>query len=163
MTTRSLRLPITATHRFYAGIALLAAFIALMGFWPTYFGRLLEGGVSLYLETLRPTQPVPVWTSIATGKYPPKTGVRAAARYEYGSDAGALELLPDYCFSHALVHFGLLRTASYEATALRARPLWSILSGQRVSAGVVGWPVTAPASWCSPRSARRRRLHRRRP
>jgi hypothetical protein len=110
------------------------------------FGRLLEGGVSLYLETLRPTQPVPVWTSVATGKYPPKTGVRAAARYEYGPDAGAIELLPDFCFSHALVHFGLLRTASYEATALRARPLWSILSGQRVSAGVVGWPVTAPAS-----------------
>jgi hypothetical protein len=43
MATRSLRLPIAATHRFYAGIALLAAFIALMGFWPTYFGRLLEG------------------------------------------------------------------------------------------------------------------------
>jgi hypothetical protein len=110
------------------------------------FGRLLEGGVSLYLETLRPTQPVPVWTSVATGKYPPKTGVRAAARYGFGQDAGAIELLPDYCFSHALVHFGLLSTTSYEATALRARPLWSILSGQRVSAGVVGWPVTAPAS-----------------
>ena len=26
------------------------------------FGRLLEGGVSLYLETVRPTQPAPVWT-----------------------------------------------------------------------------------------------------
>src|SRR5262245_15140605 len=43
MATRSLHLPLTATHRFYAGIALLAAFIALTGFWPTYFGRLLEG------------------------------------------------------------------------------------------------------------------------
>ncbi len=26
------------------------------------FGRLLEGGVSLYLETVKPTQPIPVWT-----------------------------------------------------------------------------------------------------
>jgi hypothetical protein len=43
MTMRSIRFPVAATHRFYAGIALLAAFIALMGFWPTYFGRLLEG------------------------------------------------------------------------------------------------------------------------
>ena len=109
------------------------------------FSRLLEGGVSLYLETLRPTQPAPVWTSVATGKYPPQTGIRAAARYEYGN-GGAIELLPDYCFSHALVHFGLLRTVGYEASAARARPLWSIVSGQRVSAGVVGWPVTAPAT-----------------
>jgi predicted AlkP superfamily phosphohydrolase/phosphomutase len=109
------------------------------------FGRLLEGGVSLYLETLRPTQPAPIWTTVATGKYPPKTGVRAAARYEYGPAEGAIELLPDYCFSHALVHFGLLWTTPYEASAVRARPLWTILSSQRVSSGVIGWPVTAPA------------------
>ena len=109
------------------------------------FGRLLEGGVSLYLETLRPTQPAPIWTTVATGKYPPKTGIRAAARYEYGPTEGAIELLPDYCFSHALVHFGLLRTTPYEASALRVRPLWTILSSQRVSSGVIGWPVTAPA------------------
>ena len=110
------------------------------------FGRLLEGGVSLYLETVRPTQPAPVWTSVAAGKYPPQTGVRAAARYEYGPPEGAIELLPDYCFSQALVHFGLLRSAAYHSSAVRARPLWTILSSQRVSAGVVGWPVTAPAS-----------------
>jgi hypothetical protein len=110
------------------------------------FGRLLEGGVSLYLETLRPTQPTPIWTTVATGKYPPKTGVRAAARYEYGPADGALELLPDYCFSHALVHFGLLQTTAYQSSAVRARPLWTISSSQRVSAGVVGWPVTAPAT-----------------
>lgn len=108
------------------------------------FGRLLEGGVSLYLETVRPTQPIPVWTSVAAGKLPPQTGVRAAARYEYGPPA-AIELLPGYCFSQALVHFGLLHVTGYHATAVRARPIWTILSGQRVSAGVVGWPVTAPA------------------
>jgi hypothetical protein len=110
------------------------------------FGRLLEGGVSLYLETLRPTQPAPVWTSVATGKYPPHTGVRAAARYEYGSTQWVIELLPDYCFSHALVHVGLLGTVGHESGGVRARPLWTILSAQRMSAGVVGWPVSAPAS-----------------
>jgi len=110
------------------------------------FGRLLEGGVSLYLETVRPTQPAPVWTSVASGKYPPQTGVRAAARYEYGPPGEAIELLPDFCFSQALVHFGLLRAVGYQSSAVRARPLWTILSGQRVSAGVIGWPVTAPAA-----------------
>ena len=44
----------------------------------------------------------------------------------------------------------------YQSTALRARPLWTILSSQRVSAGVVGWPVTAPA-----RAAARLPDHRR--
>jgi hypothetical protein len=43
MTTRSLWLPAAATHRFYIGISLLAALIALTGFWPTYFGPLLAG------------------------------------------------------------------------------------------------------------------------
>ncbi len=110
------------------------------------FGRLLEGGVSLYLETVRPTQPIPVWTAVAAGKLPPQTGVRAAARYEYGPAAGAIELLPAYCFSQALVHFGLLQATSHQATGVRARPLWTILGSQRVSAGIVGWPVTAPAA-----------------
>ena len=110
------------------------------------FGRLLEGGVSMYLETLRPTHPAPIWTAVATGKYPPQTGVRAAARYEYDPSQEPIELLPDFCFSHALVNFGLLRTVPIQSNAVRARPLWTILSSQRVSAGVVGWPVTAPAS-----------------
>lgn len=41
MATRSIRLPVTGAHRFYIGVGLLAALIAAMGFWPTYFGPLL--------------------------------------------------------------------------------------------------------------------------
>ena len=43
MATRSIRLPVAATRRFYIGISLLAALIVAMGFWPTYFGPLLAG------------------------------------------------------------------------------------------------------------------------
>lgn len=43
MATRSIRLPVAAAHRFYIGIGLLAALIAALGFWPTYFGPLLAG------------------------------------------------------------------------------------------------------------------------
>jgi hypothetical protein len=110
------------------------------------FGRLLEGGVSMYLETLRPTQPAPVWTTVATGKYPPGTGIRAAAAYEYAHEREPLELLPDLCFAHALVHFGILREVRHGSSAVRARPLWAILSSQQLPVGVVGWPVTVPAS-----------------
>jgi hypothetical protein len=45
MVTRTILLPASAAHRFYVGIALLAALIAAMGFWPTYFGPLLAGTV----------------------------------------------------------------------------------------------------------------------
>ena len=43
MATRSIRLPVAAGHGFYIGIGLLAALIAALGFWPSYFGPLLAG------------------------------------------------------------------------------------------------------------------------
>ena len=45
------------------------------------FGRLLDGGASLDLATIRPTQPDPVWAAVATGMYPAKNGVRSATSY----------------------------------------------------------------------------------
>ena len=39
------------------------------------FGRLLDSGAVMHLATLRPTQPAPVWTAVATGKLPYKTSV----------------------------------------------------------------------------------------
>ena len=43
MATRSIRLPLAGTRRFYIGISLLAVLIVAMGFWPTYFGPLVAG------------------------------------------------------------------------------------------------------------------------
>ncbi len=45
MLTRSIRLPVAVTRRFYVGIGLLIALMAIVGFWPTYFGPLLNGTV----------------------------------------------------------------------------------------------------------------------
>src|SRR5262249_10106577 len=39
------------------------------------FGRLLDAGATLHLATLRPTQPGPVLTAMATGKLPARNGV----------------------------------------------------------------------------------------
>jgi predicted AlkP superfamily phosphohydrolase/phosphomutase len=100
----------------------------------------------MHLVTIRPTQPAVVWTSVATGKYPAKTGIRAAAAYAYGADREPIELLPDLCFAHALVHLGILREVPNRSTSLRARPLWAILGSQRLTSGVVSWPVTSPAA-----------------
>ncbi|MEX2272258.1 MAG: alkaline phosphatase family protein [Vicinamibacterales bacterium] len=107
--------------------------------------RILERGGTLDLATLKPTQPEPVWAAAATGKYPPSNGIRSAARYRAGGDA-LVDILPDYCFAHALVHLGYASAAPVEADDLQARPLWDILSSLGVRSGVVRWPVSFPVS-----------------
>ena len=109
------------------------------------FGRLLDGGASLHLATLRPTQPAPVWTAVATGKLPAKNGVRSAATYTAAAGGGAIDLLPDFCFAHALVSAGLFAETTQTSAAVRAAPLWSILGRAGVSSTVVRWPLTWPA------------------
>ena len=64
-----------------------------------HFGRLLDSGAVMHLATLRPAQPAPVWTAVATGKLPYKTGVYSAARYAVPGTTEPLDLLPDFCFS----------------------------------------------------------------
>ncbi len=108
------------------------------------FGKILDGGASMHLATIRPTQPGPVWAAIATGKLPTKNGVRSAALYSAGGSE-PFELLPDNCFSHALVRFGIVREEPHTAAALKVLPVWDILSRLGISVGVVGWPLSRPA------------------
>ncbi len=109
------------------------------------FARLLEAGGSLDLATIRPTQPDPVWAAVATGMYPSKNGVRSAGSYFARGDARPIDLLPDHCFSHALVHLGFAREQPVSSAAWRARPFWSILSDAGIAVGIVRWPLTYPA------------------
>jgi predicted AlkP superfamily phosphohydrolase/phosphomutase len=109
------------------------------------FGRLLEKAAVMDLATIRPTQPDPVWAAVATGMYPSKNGVRSAAAYYARDDSSPVDLLPDHCFSHALVHLGFIRDQPNAATTWRARPLWSIASQAGVSVGIARWPLTYPA------------------
>ena len=109
------------------------------------FARILGTGASMDLATVRPTGPDPVWGAVATGMYPAQNGVRSPAVYYVRGDTRPLDLLPDHCFSHALVHLGLLRREANTSRSLRARPLWSILADAGITAGVVRWPLTFPA------------------
>ena len=109
------------------------------------FGRLLDGGAVMHLATLRPTQPAPVWTAVATGKLPYKTSVYSAARYVVPGSDQPLDLLPDFCFAQALVSLGLIEETGRGSDAVRARPMWELLSGYGITAGVIDWPLTYPA------------------
>ncbi|HXG54931.1 MAG TPA: alkaline phosphatase family protein [Vicinamibacterales bacterium] len=109
------------------------------------FSRVIEGGAGIDLASIRPTQPDPVWATVATGIYPSHSGVRSAARYYATRDGRGIDLLPDYCLSHALVHFGFVRDAPRLSAEWEARPIWGVLSDAGVSSGVVRWPLTHPA------------------
>jgi hypothetical protein len=109
------------------------------------FSRVIDGGAAVDLATIRPTQPDPVWAAVATGMYPGKNGVRSAARYYARYDRRGIDLLPDHCFSHALVRIGLVRTEPRTSDQWMARPLWSVLARAGVSTGIVRWPLTHPA------------------
>ncbi|HPK72487.1 MAG TPA: alkaline phosphatase family protein [Vicinamibacterales bacterium] len=109
------------------------------------FERLLQRGASLHLATVRPTQPGPVWAAMATGKAPFKNGIRSAASYAPLGASDWLEVLPDYCYSHALVEYGFLRERVHSSRDFAARPLWNLLGAQGVAVGIVNMAVSQPA------------------
>lgn len=109
------------------------------------FGRILDAGGARHLATLHPTSAETVWAAVATGKLPQKNGVRSARIYQMAGGGGAVRLLPAYCFAQGLVRFGFLIEEPLTSAAFRTRTLWSILSTEGVSVGVVGWPLMQPA------------------
>ncbi len=110
-----------------------------------HLGQILDAGATMHVASLRPVQPAPVWTAAATGKLPGHNGIRSAATYWPMTGTDRFELLPDYCFAQLLVRFGFLHQQLHASSDIRARPLWSILNSQGISAGVVNWPITHPA------------------
>lgn len=107
------------------------------------FGRLLSRGAVLDLATLRPTQAESVWSAAATGKYPPKNGVRSEFVYRVSADeSDPANLLPDYCFAQALAYQGFVRVEPAVSASIRARPIWDILGDYAIPAGIVNWPLT---------------------
>jgi hypothetical protein len=109
------------------------------------FSRLLDRGASMHLATTRPTQPEPVWASVMTGVWPARHGVRGAAKYRPFNSDVAVELLPDYLFSQALIRLGLLVQEPYSSSSLESLPLWQIAARYGVPTGLIGMPLTHPA------------------
>jgi len=109
------------------------------------FGRLLDRGASMHLATTRPTQPEPVWASVMTGMWPSHHGVRGTARYRPFNGHVAVDVLPDYLFSQALIRLGLLIEEPYSPSSLESPPLWQIAARYGVPMGLIGLPLTHPA------------------
>ena len=99
----------------------------------------------MHLATTRPTQPEPVWASVMTGMWPARHGVRGAAKYRPFNGEVAIEVLPDYLFSQALIRLGLLIEEPYSSASLKSLPLWQIAARYGVPTGLIGLPLTHPA------------------
>jgi hypothetical protein len=109
------------------------------------FGRMLDSGAAVGLATLHPTSAEAVWSAVATGKLPQKNGVRSAAVYRTAAGDDPIRLLPDFCYSAGLMRFGVLAEEPLTSGALRARPIWNILTLLGIRVGIVNWPLTYPA------------------
>ena len=103
-----------------------------------HFGRLLDGGASLTLFSIEPRRPEPIWASVATGRYPPGTGIASDERYRGGW--AELDLLPRYVFGDLLVYSGLLRPRPMQPADLHGAPIWRVLDASDVPALTAGWP-----------------------
>jgi Type I phosphodiesterase / nucleotide pyrophosphatase len=114
------------------------------------FGRLLDAAAVMHLATIHPTSAEAVWAAAATGKLPPKNGVRSLGIYRLARPSrrggrDAVQLLPEYCYANALLRFGLFVEEPHTSSTFRARPFWSILSALDIPVAVAGWPLTQPA------------------
>ncbi len=104
-----------------------------------HFGRLLDGGASLTLFSVESGGPTPVWASVATGRYPPGTGIASDTRFRGGWVD--LDLLPRYVFADLLVYSGLLQRVPILPDDLRGAPIWRVLDGAGVPSMTAGWPL----------------------
>src|SRR4029077_16723478 len=95
---------------------------------PPNFGNLLDRGAPIDLATLKPTQAETVWAAAATGKYPPKNGIRSRVERIRPDDVNPVDLLPYYCFAQALVAQNFVVSEDFTTSAaLRTRTMWEIL------------------------------------
>ncbi|HEY2775921.1 MAG TPA: alkaline phosphatase family protein [Candidatus Binatia bacterium] len=85
--------------------------------------RLRDGGVYGNLQSTEVSSSPVLWTSIATGKVPDKTGVTWFVRFPNG----------------------LGNPVPVDRSSLKTSPLWRILSRRRIDVAVLGWYVTFPA------------------
>jgi hypothetical protein len=107
-------------------------------------GRLLDGGASLTLFSIEPRHPAPIWTSVATGRYPHGHAITSEARHRGGW--AELDLLPRYVFADLLVLSGLIERHPVESGDLRGAPLWQVLDASAVPVLIVDWPFASGAS-----------------
>ena len=107
-----------------------------------FFSNLLEEGAHGRLETLSPTRPRPLWTSLATGRYPYQHGVVSTARYPawFAGPEEYLKLVP---VGIGFDHWGVWQAREEGATS-QTLALWEMVERLGLESTRIGWPVGPP-------------------
>lgn len=111
-----------------------------------FFSRLLKESYLARLAPLRPPRPLPLWTTLATGKYPYHHGI--VGKRVYGTSfLGCKESLLLLPLGIGFRDWGVCRPSrAIHAGDRQVLALWEILSRLGVPTGVIGWPLTTPTS-----------------
>lgn len=109
-----------------------------------FLAGVLEQGAYGRLETFSPPWREPVWTTLATGKYPHKHGVKGLRSYPAGwlSPGAEIILVP---VGVAFRKWGMPWTGPQRTGHPRqALTFWEILPRLEIPSGVLAWPASAP-------------------
>lgn len=104
-----------------------------------FFATMIQQGAHGHLTSLRPARRGPLWTSIATGKYPYQHGVvdRVAYSAPFLGREARLHLVP---VGLGFTAWGA-RRLPLDPGRRRALTLWEILERLDLPAAAAGWPV----------------------
>ena len=107
-----------------------------------FFGALLREGAYGRLTTVEPTRPLPLWTSLATGKYPYQHGVVATHRYDapFLPSGSEFHLTP---LGLAFEHWGLHGGALPAPMSSDSLAVWTLCERLGLPTAVLGWPGAA--------------------
>lgn len=110
-----------------------------------FFAKVLKEGFYTRLQPLHPSWALPLWATLATGKFPYRHGIvgkRVSGAPFLGCDTW-FRLLP---LGMGFKEWGVCREGrAVGSLDKRALDLWEILSRLGVPSGVIGWPLTTPA------------------
>jgi Type I phosphodiesterase / nucleotide pyrophosphatase len=112
-----------------------------------FFRSLLESGAAARLRSMVPTRRTPLWTVLATGKYPFRHGVVGSSVQSMPALGSGMEMriLPRGIGFGRWGTFGA-RSRRVDGRDRNAATLWEVLSRIGASTGVIGWPATSPAA-----------------
>ncbi|HRC84763.1 MAG TPA: alkaline phosphatase family protein [Thermoanaerobaculia bacterium] len=110
-----------------------------------FFSQILDGGSLAHLTSLRPNRFSPLWTSVATGRFPYQHGVVGfeSLPAPWLGEGLELRLLPAPEPVGAWLRLGAAGRA-LDARDRERLTLWEITSALGIPTGVVSWPLSAP-------------------
>jgi uncharacterized membrane protein len=112
-----------------------------------FFARMVSGGAYGRLASLQPFRPRALWTTLATGKLPYKTGIVGERIYPapFLGAGTRLEILP---LGVGFRFWGVDRAAARPSDSRdrHAPALWEVFPRLGFASGLVGWPASGPVS-----------------